>query len=433
MAKLKLETSKLKNMVSRVTKCNASSGLNTISNYIELKVSRGVFSLRTSDSFNTFIAREHLSVEEDFEAVIVAKEFVGVVLNSSTKETTLDVSDSAVQMTSNGRYIFPRSVEDAGEPMTLAPINRLDNPDFRLELKLNDLRDLIRKDSKFIGSAFDDPRLDSYYFGDKVLVTNGSIVCFNNKKFFPEPLMLKSSTVSLLQQFVGDDNSTVVVEKKGMHIQIYNDTSVLDTAIHPNSGEYPVELLSKYLKGDYSSSITVNVAALKETLSRIVLFVDLVTQQGACIFNVEADGIHISSYNGRATEVVKFTNPINFGPCNCYLSVPMVQRIIDMPGADEVSICYEASNPNLEAVKADFGEDIRILGTMDESDFNSDVSNANVGANSAAVSNFMDESEPSDGNFDAFNTSAAAFSSEHSDNYSMNPTSEYEGAASHPW
>lgn len=385
MATVTLETSKLKQMVSRVTKCATSSNsLNALGGVIEVKMKDGKFSLRSTDSQNTMIVREteaQCTGEGDgIQVVIDAENFVKVVNGSTTKETTFNIirriskdkatneviEDYCLVMKSNGTYKF-KIILEGSTFLMLEDIPKIEDADYEVKISVVEMQKLINKTFSFLGSTFEDPRLDSYYFGNKTAVTNGTVVCFNDTKLTPEPLMLRGTTVRLLSQFDASSSEKITLAKKGTHVQFYNSSMMIDTSIHQLSGQYPIKALSQYLDADYASKVTVDSHYLKEALSRIQIFVDTQTESGAFIFEIKQDGLHLSSRNGMAYEVVPFDtsqSPQNYKDFSLLLAAPELMRIIDMPERKSVVITYG----NEDAIMADFGEDKRVLGVVDEAD-----------------------------------------------------------------
>lgn len=379
MATVTIDTSVLKNMISRVIKCSTSSGsLNAMGGVIEVKVKNGVFSLRSTDSHNTIQIYEPVSCTENMEAVIAAENFVKVIGATTTKETSFTITDLKLTMKSNGTYEFIRKTEDIGVPLVWAPIVPITEPDYEVELPIEALHQLIKRTGSFLGSAFDNPVMDSYYFGDMVVTCNGATVCFHKAKLTPEPLMLVGRTVLLLSQFDASKSSSVKLLKKGNKVQFKNDNMILDSSIHPKSGEYPIEQLSEYLNDDYDSKLTVNVPILREAVKRVDIFTDNRTQNGAFYFNVKNDGLHLNSYNGDAYEHVPVTNMENFKEYQLLLSSTELIHVLDLPDTKEALLTY--GNPN--AIQLDFNSDRRILGSMDEADLDTgDNPVSSVGVN----------------------------------------------------
>ena len=383
MTTIKLNTKMFASLLSRAAKCSLKNSVDIMAELIEIKLKEGTLSLRTTDTRNTLVLRMPNVAGEDFSAVISVTLFEKLVNKTSKEEIELIIDDTAVTLVGNGTYKFARPIE-GNQHIEFAAIPLISDPDIRVELKLSDIRNAIKYNGDFVGSAFVDPTISGFYFGSNVVTTDGYNACFLKNKLFHEDVMLYDSTVNLLNEFDGD---SVVFLKKGSHIQFYNGTALLNSISHKEAENFPNEELNKYLEDTFVSGVTISVKDAQSVLDRVMLFVDGRLGSSAAILSFEANGIVVTDKSGSVNEVIAYKNPVNYKPFTCKVSAPDFNKALSLDVSDDIILRYG----NDISVRLDAGDVTRILALVPDED-DADLE--------SAFSESADSSESSTASFD---------------------------------
>lgn len=360
MTTVKLNTKMFASLLSRAAKCSLKNSVDIMAELIEIKLKDGILSLRTTDTRNTLVLRMPNVTGEDFSAVISVTLFEKIVNKTTKEDIELQIDDAAVTLVGNGTYKFPRPIEGT-QQIEFASVPLIQNPELRVELKLDDIRKAIKYNGDFVGSAFVDPTISGFYFGDNVVTTDGYNACFLKNKFFDNDVMLYDSTVKLINEFEGD---TVVFLKKGSEIQFYNSTALLSSVAHKETDNFPSVELNKYLEDTFESGVTISVKEAQSVLDRVMLFVDGRLGSSAAILSFENNGIVITDKAGSVNEVISYKSPVNFKPYTCKISAPDFNKALSIDVSDDIILRYG----NDMSVRMDAGDVTRILALVPDED-----------------------------------------------------------------
>ena len=363
---IKLKTKDFADMLSRASKCTLRNSPDILAGLVEIKLKNGVLSLRTTDTRNKLILRQAGVEGDDFNTVIAISVFEKIVSKTSKEEITLKVDDKSVTLKGNGTYCFERQTE-GDSPVEFEPIALISDPEVRVEFETAQLRNIIKYNGNSIGSAFVDPTISGYYFGNSdVMTTDGYNACFYHKKIFDTPVMLYDTTLALLDEFKDDK---VVFLKKGTHIQFYSNSGLLTSYIHQYTDEFPAEPLMAFLDGVHPSSVKVAVKDIQGVLERVSLFVSDGAEDGTATMSFEDNAIVFTDKQGKVNESVPCKDAKNFKPFLCKVSVPGLLNMLDLDVSEEVTVNFG----NDVSIRMDVGDITRILALSNDDEDTSDM------------------------------------------------------------
>lgn len=363
---VKLKTKEFADMLSRASKCTLKSSPDVQAGLVEIKLKNGVLSLRTTDTRNKLVLRKSGIEGADFNTVIGIPVFEKIISKTSKEEIILTIDDVGVEVKGNGTYKFERMME-GDMPVEFEPISLIADPEVKVEFETKLLKDIIKYNGDSIGSAFVDPTISGYYFGDNdVMTTDGYNACFYHNKLFDTPVMLYDTTMALLGDF---EDEKVVFLKKGTEIQFYSASGLLTSHIHQYTDEFPAEPLSAFLDGVHPSSVSVSVKEAKEVLERVFLFVGDNNNDGVATMSFEESGIVLTDKAGRVNEVIAYKNPKNFKPFICKISIPGLLSMVDIDISDEISVNFG----NEVSIRIDVGDITRVLALSDDDSASGDT------------------------------------------------------------
>lgn len=383
MATVKLNTKEFASMLSKVSKCTVRGGVSIISELVEIRLAAGVLSLRTTDTRNIMILRKSGVAGDDFVATISLDVFEKIVSKTSKEEIELKVDDKSVQLTGNGVYHFPLTIE-GDSPVTFEPLKMLEDPEVKKQFKKADFLEAIKYTGDFVGSAYVDPTLSGFYFGQNVITSDLCTCGYLHKKFFDDDIMFYPTTLALLNEI---DDEQVMFLKKGRKIQFVSSTCLIDSIMHSDAENFPAEDFNGYLTEAFDSCVTISKSEATQILERVSFFVDMKSEFGATLLDFKSDGIAISDKGGKAAEVLAIKEPINFVPFTCYIGAPDMLKALNFDGDDEVKLWYA----NATALRVESGNVTRILALLDPNDLEGAVDFGAMDATAEAAADFGGE------------------------------------------
>lgn len=367
MSSITLSCSTLNSLLNKAVKCCLKGGIDPQTEMIQITHKDNTLSMRTTDTRNVLVVKAKDIPGEDFDVVIRGNEFSKILPKQTVKEVTLNVSDSDVQVIGNGDYKFPIEKEGSGN-LTFDSVTPISDADFEVMFDRSELTNIIKSNGKFIGTAFADPRICGYYFGDSVITTDTIVACFYQKRLFDADFEIYDSTFNLLDVM---EDEKVKVAKKGDRIQFRGPSFIIDSKIHQASDEYPADELGEFLQESYSACVTVNVAEAKEVMERIGIFASAVvsTSDSSGVYMVfKEDGISVSASNGRANEIIPYKSKDKYEYQSCKVSPEDFVNMITIDGVEDITLHYG----NSSVLKIVAGEVVRVLGYIPEDDTQSE-------------------------------------------------------------
>lgn len=387
MATVKLNTKEFASMLSKVSKCTVKGGVSIISELVEIRLASGVLSLRTTDTRNIMILRKNGVAGDDFVATIPLEIFEKIVSKTSKEEVTLEVDDKAVHLTGNGTYHFALTIE-GDTPVTFEPLKMLEDPEVKIQFKKADFLEALKYTGDFVCSQYVDPTLSGFYFGEHVITTDLCNCAYLHKKFFDNDIMFYPPTLALINEI---DDEQVMFLKKGRKIQFISSTCLIDSIMHSDTENFPVEEFNGYLKDDFGSCVTISKSEATQILDRVSFFVDMKSEFGATLLDFKPEGVAISDKGGKAAELLSIKEPVNFSEYTCYVGAQDMIKALSFEGEDDIKLWY--ANPT--ALRIESGNITRILALLDPNDLEGAINfEAADAATEAAVDFGADIPEP---------------------------------------
>lgn len=378
MATVKLNTTDFGTMLSKVSKCTAKGGLAIIAELVEMRLTDGILSLRTTDTRNTMVLRKSGVAGDNFIATIPIDVFANIVNKTSKEEVTLTIDDKAVTLVGNGTYKFPLTIE-GDAPVIFEPLKPLAEPETKQTLKRAELLEAMKYTCSTIGSPFVYPAVSGYYFGDIVMTSDMTTCSYYNQKFFEKPVMFYPTTLELLKEV---DDEQIMFLRQGRKIQFISSSCLIESVVHSDLEEFPADILAAYFhnKNDDGSDldmhkITCSKAEAKGILDRVSFFVDMKSEFGATVLDFTKNGLVISDRGGKAVETLPIKSENEIKEVSCYIGVNEFQKALEVDeSGDEIALSYDG----LSFVRVDTDKVARVVALIDPGDIDSAIDFGNT-------------------------------------------------------
>ena len=341
--KLKIETTILKEMVSKAVKgANIIKHKdNSVSGMIGIELKSNKLTLHTTDSYDNYLYIIQNDVEgEDFYIVIEIEQFAKLISKMTSEYITLELKDRMLEVKGNGKYDIEIPVDMSGNTDEFIkfpdPISSMDLSD-TTPVDLSTIRAILNTAKSSIATTEEMPAYTGYYVGDKIITTDRCKLCaINNNLFNSKKILISQATMNLLDLITYD-----MIE-----VCIQDDTIVFIT---PNCivygilmdcvDDYQITTINSILDTSFDSVCKIDKSNILAILDRISLFVGAYDKK-AIRLNFTENGIDISSIKTNGIETIDYIESENFKPFTCLIDIDMFTSQIKANTDDVIELHY---------------------------------------------------------------------------------------------
>lgn len=358
---MKIETTKLKELVDVAIKGASSNKLIPITQLMGIKKRGEDIMLTTTDATNyLYVSGEVDAVEKDIEVTVFAEQFSKLISKMTSKDIYLNIVDGTLEVKGNGTYNLELPLDENGELVKYPdPLSEKYSKKYSYdgEIKISEIKTVIESIKPSLANTLELPSITNYFVGDNVVATDRyKIASFDNKMCNKEILM-SAQLVDLLNLCDGDisykiDKDCMVFESK--------NCLVFSKQVEDIS-EYPIDAIEKLIAEDFKSVCKVNKNEFIALLERISLFVGKYDDKAVRLY-FEQDGIRVSNKNRKSNELIEYSDSKNYKSYDCVIDVDMLLTQLKAYAGDVVEIHYN----NDKSIKFVDGAVTQIVALMED-------------------------------------------------------------------
>lgn len=269
--KLKINTRELKSLLSAVINGVSNNRMIPITGLIGIEVKDKQLTLSSTDGINHL--RVFSNIESDnFYAVVPSELFYKIVQKTTSDSIDMEVNDSVLEFTGNGKYKIELPLDESGEQVKFPGYTFDEKNATSSKIKLSDVKLLLNTNRSSLALTMEMPCITGYYIYDKVITTDSYKVCCNDIKLFSDDdkKLISSSTMDLLG-VMHDEEIDVLCNGDKLLFKTPNTT--LYAVQLEDINKYPAQAIGKHLKSVFDSSCKISKSALMAVLDRLSLFV----------------------------------------------------------------------------------------------------------------------------------------------------------------
>jgi DNA polymerase III sliding clamp (beta) subunit (PCNA family) len=334
---LKVKTSTLQEMVTRVSKCVSNNKLIPITSLISIKVEQNTLTLTATDATNYFYVRYPEPVDcEDFEVSVIADIFVKLIQKTTTEHTSLILDDGVLDVKGNGTYKLELPLDENGSPIKFVDNlgGEQPNPDSQIKRSLVDK--ILNYNKPSLAEDVTLPALCSYYCANSVVTSNAIKACDTPVKLFDKPLLITPQVMELLGVFSEEDINVQIADSV---VFFWTKNDVLYAPIVDGISTFPIEQLSALISSPFESTCKIDRAAVIELLDRMSLFVGSYDKK--CInLTFTKDGIMFSSVKSSSAELLPYIESENFKDYTCGVNIEYLRSQIAVQEGEAIELSY---------------------------------------------------------------------------------------------
>lgn len=342
--KLSINTVKLQDMVARAVKGAGMNKLLPITQMLAVKKADNKLTFITTDGTNYLYVREDDIEGDDFYTVVPVELFSKLVAKLTCDSVTLEIKETSLVVSGNGKYLVPIQFEDSGEPVQYpdpvagAKFVKKNGQNINGAM----ITFILSSVKPALATTLEVPCNTGYWVGDRVIATDAELINSLETKMFKKPRLISSEMMDLLA--VLDDESPIRVDFDGAVICFSTHKYTVYGRELPGIEDYSIGEIKPFLTDivfPYNCAVSKN--SLLELLDRLSLFVGAYDNQSISL-DFTKKGLKISSMTSNGSELIPYVNADGVGEFKCLINVMQLTKQIKALTGDIVKISYGLEN-----------------------------------------------------------------------------------------
>jgi DNA polymerase III sliding clamp (beta) subunit (PCNA family) len=356
--RLKVNTKKLQDMVSKAMKCASCVGDIPLTGMLALELKEGKLTVTTTDE-NTYLYLTEDCTGDDFYVVVDVAIFSKLISKITSEDVEMKVVNGTLEIKGNGNYTLELPYDGEGELVKF--------PDVRSKLTDGDTVKMSLSTLKMIhataGASLDTTKgyhgcYTGYYLGEEAITTDSFKVCIVNTKVFDKPVLVTATTMDMIELLSGEE---IEVTKNDKYIMFKSDRCTVFSQLMPYLDDFQVDAIKKVVQLDTNASCIVDKATLLGVLDRLSLFVTKMDENGIYITFRNSE-MQIASKQTDGVEVIEYRESIATDEFTCCVDIEKFTSQVKSVLADTVEIFFGKS----EILKIEDGNITKVIALFDE-------------------------------------------------------------------
>lgn len=350
--KFTVTTTVLQDMLSKAVKCASNDNQRPLTGLIAIQLKENLLTLITSSATNILYVNRGDIAGDDFYVVVPVEIFSKLVSKLTAENTTLEVKNDNLIVTSGGTYTIGASINEEGE-LTKYPDLYHTSKEFETfkeyDIKRSTFNLMLAVNSASIADgeiAKELPEVYTGYHVSKSIVTTDSVkMCgIDINVTGDDILLIRPETIKLTEVFSAENLKIRTSEdaRGGKNIVISAKDEVdciIVSKLLENATEFNIEALNNLLAIDIESTCSINKSKFLSALDRLSLFIDKLDDFKLYMTFIP-EGLKLSNAKSSSEEVLNYEASDKFKPFTCIIDIKaLTEQIKAVPG-DLVNMSY---------------------------------------------------------------------------------------------
>lgn len=333
---MKIETTKLQELVSKATKGVSNNKLIPITSLIGIRVKDGNIILETTDATNYLYVKDVID-SNYFDVVVDADVFSKLVSRMTSEFITLNILDNVLEVTGDGKYKIELPLDENGQHIKYPdPLSEFGDFENAQTVDLAVIKSMLSSLKPSLATTLEDPQYTAYYVGDTVLATDTLQIAELKKTIFKTPVLLTREYVDLLDVFNSEKISVLI---KGDSVVFSDDKNCVFGKLFGGIEDFNVAGIASVLDISMPSMCKFSKTALLNVLNRLALFVRPYDKNGISLV-FTPNGLQISSKSDSSVELIPYKESNNYKEYSCMIDIEMLLTQIKTNSTDVIEINY---------------------------------------------------------------------------------------------
>lgn len=355
---MKISATRFKEAVNKSVKGAGFNNLIPLTGMIGIKLENGRLNLFTTDMTNTLQVIIDKVSGDDVSFTIQADTFSKLISKITSEDVELILNDDVLTIKANGTYKIPLVMDESGlvefPEINMEPYKKAK----KSEVLLTSIMTAYNINRTSLAKTMEQPELTGYYTADKIITTDGNVICINDIDMNIGSKLISPQMMSLLT--LNSVEKIEFMESKKNLIFITPDVIIEGPSLE-GIEDYPVEGVDNYLNEAFPSSCKVPKELLVSVLDRLSLFIEPYDKNGA-YFTFGRKGITIHSKKDASTEIINYVDSKNFESFVCCVDIPLLKDQLLSNPDDTIELWYGNEN----ALKIVSGKITQIIALLED-------------------------------------------------------------------
>ena len=333
---IELQTSKLKEMVTRAIRGASFNSLLPITSMMAIELKDNKLTLTTTDYTNYLYIIEDKVVGDDFYAVVMADLFQKLVSKLTCEKVRLVLKPNALEVVGNGKYLIELQQEDEGDIIQFPNPMEGDFEPLDKEIQLTTILSILNTAKPSLATTMEFPFYTGYYCGDRIVATDTFKMCGMNIKLWDEPRLISSTLMNLLSVMTAEDIS---VDADGDKLIFTSPDCIVYGRTMEDIEEFDIDSIYEVLDMEFESKCKIKKSHILQLLDRLSLFVTD-NDKDEVDLNFTEKGLMVSSKATSGTELIEYMESEDFADFACSIDIKMLTTEIKALASDVVELWY---------------------------------------------------------------------------------------------
>ena len=344
--KLKVNTSTLKNLLSKVMKGISDNKILFITGAINIEFDGKKLTLSATDTITYLSVFQedgaNLISGDEMRVAVPAHVFNQLIQKTNSLNVELVLEDACLKVIGNGVYKIELPTESGGSLLEFPRPNTLNDVKpaqlRKTTITKEDIASILKSNKTAIKTSLMAIFMHGYYFGDKVVTSDCNMVAQSNVKVTEEPFLAPPELLNILEAF---NDNTVEVTRHGSNIMMSGSNMLVCSIELEDIASYPIIAIDKMLSSDYPSKCTISKELALSILDRMKLFVG---QYDGNAVQLVFDSNGVSFLNKRSTgnERIEFDAKAGANPFICNVDLQLLVDVLKAQPCRSLEIQYGA-------------------------------------------------------------------------------------------
>lgn len=362
--KVTIDTTALKDMVSKAEKGAGNNKLLPITNLIGVRYFDNVFTLFTTDGTNTLrVSKELEAVDGSIDVAVAVDRFAKLITRMTSSQITLEVVDNYLQVTGNGTYKIELPYDENGNVVTYKdPATKLINHTCVEDGAVSSsvIKQIINSVKSALSVTPDVPCYMNYYVADKVIGTDTYTIADLESSVFNTPKLISAELMNLIG-LTNDSQLSYSIYDDGNIVFTASDCSVYGRC-SDGLDEYAIAAINKLLDMELTSKCEIAKDSILQLLDRLMLFV-APYDKNAVRLTFAKDALYVESLNASGAERIEYlTMSEDVHEATYTIDVQILQTQLKASLGNNVEIYWGSDS----AIKLKSGNLSQIIALMQE-------------------------------------------------------------------
>lgn len=344
MSTFRVNTTTMQDLISKAMKGAGNSKMHLITSMIEFKLEKNVLQLTTTDAINHLMVSSIGIEGEDCIFVTDINMISKLILKMTSPEISFNVEPTSVTISGNGEYTIPFCEEDGECVAFPKPEFDYQKAGDAFKVDMANIHSILESNKHSLAKTLEMPQLTGYYIDvNRVISATDVLICSNKINTFGIKMLIHPEFIELLN----------VIPDKEAYVKYYDDylyVSSLDSSIEAygrmffeDIETYPIKQIDQLLDTAFSASCVLSKANLLSLLDRIGIFVNEY-DESTIQMTFEPSKIIITSKDGSANEVIKYTAIENYIPFNGNININHLKTQVSVQPGDSFKLWFGNEN-----------------------------------------------------------------------------------------